>query len=175
LRGARAFFSSPDHFFHPSISGLLDMAEPRLRAERARVGMARIFARLAALLVSLALGPLAAALLVVLLLFAGLKPEEIGVSPVAVSGPLLVGGVFLHALPAAILSALAGLFFIARERIPLWGALVTASICALVALAAVSEDDADVVLVSEAAPLAVILALVSAAICWRATKRWHSP
>ncbi len=151
------------------------MAEPRPRAERARIGMARIFARLAALAVFICLGPLVSALLVVLLLFAGLRPEEIGVSPIAVSGPLLVGGVILHALPAALLAALVALFFITRPRIPLSGALAVTPVCALVSFASLSDMSADAALVSDAAPLVIVLALVAAAVCWRATKRWHSP
>ena len=179
-RDARADFS----FFHPVfssfIAGTPPMSEPsprqeRARQERARIGMARVFARLAALLVSIVLGPLVAAVLVVLLLLAGVRPEEIGISPLAVSGPTLVGGVLLCAIPAALLCALASLPFITRERISLTGALIVATGSALATLVFVSERSPEIVLVSEAMPVTIILALVSAAVCWRATKRWHSP
>lgn len=174
-RGSRADFS----FFHPVfssfIAGTLPMSDPSPRQERARIGMARVFARLAALLVSIVLAPLVAAVLVVLLLLAGVRPEEIGISPLAVSGPTLVGGVLLCAIPAALLCALASLPFITRERISLTGALIVATGSALATLVFVSERSPEIVLVSEAMPVTIILALVSAAVCWRATKRWHSP
>ena len=64
---------------------------------------------------------------------------------------------------------------LARATAALSGALAVTPVCALISFASLSDMSADAALISDAAPLVIVLALVAAAVCWRATKRWHSP
>ena len=141
------------------------------------IGFGLIVRRLLAMVISLVLGPAIAALLslgATILIEPGVietRTTEVilGTAVVTIFAAMMMG------LPIVSLAMLIGLLFIAAERITLGATLAVTAIATLAWSIVSSERDLVEMLTTEDLYIWLTLALTTAAICWRLTKRLHSP
>lgn len=140
-------------------------------------GFGLIIRRLLAMAISLFLGPAIAALLT-LGATVFIEPGVIEMRTTEVilgTAVVMIFAATTMGLPIAAMAMLIGLLFIAAERITLGATLAVTAIATLAWSIVSSERDLVEMLTTEGLYIWLTLALTTAAICWRLTKRLHSP
>ena len=136
-----------------------------------------VVVRVLCLLSALVIGPFIGATLVTVVTF--VAPETFGVDPVDASmafamwGILTFGAMFFG-VPLALGAIVLMIPFLWRPRLSLLLVLATTALSVIAAKLLGSHHQS---LEEFSTDIAILLALslTSAAICWRLTKRWHSP